>query len=176
MKSKTIKWNKYTDLHKQAKNIIISPTGQLLFIEYQSHDYYLEKLAEEELGFDSEKLYKLRKKANEDSEFLIREDQIIIAKLGYVSVHTSCRGICWIRGPEKLNEKQISAIITEYTLGNLPPLIYDILMNYDTLIEEASWYERKWYLPYQIDVNYVKEKEVYTSDTDFENGYSVSIF
>lgn len=182
MGSKEIKWKKYDNLYKQMKNMIITPKGEILTIESMSHDYYLEELAESELGMDNNKIYDLMAEArleakSADEDCHVRDTDIIIAKLGFVSVHTSGNCIGWIQLPEKLNQAQLKAINLEYVLGKFPELLYDVLINYETLAEEyrAIFGNKHWWNPHQIDIEFVKKKEPWTSDLDFSNGYTVSV-
>jgi len=177
MKEKEVVWKKYDNLNSQVENLVISPTGQILHIEYQSHDYYLEKLVEEEFGIDDNKLWDLKKEARTLGADYVRDIDIIIGKFGYISVHTSGRGVGWIQLPEKINEKQLSAITTEYALGHIPPLLYDIFINYETISAPVKEFFglKDWWRVYQVDISWVKEKKEWTSDRDFENGYSVDV-
>jgi len=176
MRSKAIVWKQYDNLNEQINNIIITPKGQILTISSMSHDYYLCYLFEKEFLVSDADMYRLKQEARELLGHYVRDVSIIIAKYGYISVHTSGIGLGWIQGPKNLNESQMKAIQLEYSLGNLSPLLYDIFSHYTQLINEACYFgEKPWFMPYQIDIEFVKEARPWHTENDVKNGYSVSI-
>lgn len=186
MKINKIAWKKYENMLEQVDNIIISPKGQFLEIDYLSHSSYLEDLAEEEFGADYIVLQKLRSQAIQEGEKIYPStDNIIIAKYGYISVHTSGSGYGWIQLPGELTQEQMDTIHTQYALGKLSDLLYTILTNYKEMRKELDYFYRdefkngtyrKWH-PFQIDIGYVDEKNSsYRSSLEIENGYFVDIY
>lgn len=128
------RWNERTnmtvdDLRKHdfenlnLRNAIITPEGEFLSINYQSHDYYLGKLTENR----RDEIKQLKKEMQQHSDFNILDRDVIITKFGYISIHSSGMGYGFVSGPKLINDKQLSIIETKNALGEIPGVLYDII-------------------------------------------------
>jgi len=178
MKTDGIVWKKYEKLNEQIENMIITPKGQVMIVDYQSHDYYIEKMLEEEFGIGRDEMYDMKEQASKEGADWATGIDIIIAKFGYISVHTSGDNVVgWIQAPSKISNVQMNAIKMEYALGKISPLLYDVFMNYEALVNDLpdDMKNKEWWSPYQVDISWIKKRERWHSDMEVENGYSVSV-